>query len=211
MHSYAYDAENRIISVDGGATTYVYDANGQRVRKTVGGASTDYVYDLAGRAISEVNASGWQRGEVYAGGRHIATYVNSTTYFDHGDWLGTERVRTAVNGSVCESITSLPFGDGQSTTGSCADASTRHFTGKERDPESNLDYFGARYFSSSTGRFMSADWAAMASGPGSRILFFRVPHARFVSGELSLTTDVPRRATPAQLNVFPLIVAFLAN
>jgi len=157
VHSYAYDAENRIISVDGGATTYVYDANGQRVQKTVGGAATDYVYDLSGRAISEVNASGWQRGEVYAGGRHIATYVNNTTYFDHGDWLGTERVRTAVNGSVCESITSLPFGDGQSTTGSCADASTRHFTGKERDPESNLDYFGARYYSSSLGRFATPD------------------------------------------------------
>jgi len=157
VHSYAYDAENRIISVDGGATTYVYDANGQRVRKTVGGASTDYVYDLAGHAIAEVNASGLQRGEVYAGGRHLATYTNGTTYFDHGDWLGTERVRTAVNGSVCESITSLPFGDGQSTTGSCADASTRHFTGKERDSESGLDNFGKRYFGSSLGRFQTPD------------------------------------------------------
>ncbi|MHB8756226.1 MAG: RHS repeat protein [Candidatus Acidiferrales bacterium] len=178
-HSYAYDAENRIISVDGGATTYVYDANGQRVRKTVRGASTDYVYDLAGHAIAEVNASGWQRGEVYAGGRHIATYVNSTTYFDHGDWLGTERVRTAVNGSVCESIASLPFGDGQSTTGSCADASTRHFTGKERDPESNLDYFGARYYSSSMGRFLSPDWAAKATA---------VPYANFGDPQASIFT-----------------------
>ena len=157
MHSYTYDAENRIATVDGGATTYVYDANGQRVRKTVGGASTDYVYDLAEHAVAEVNASGWQRGEVYAGGRHLATYANSTTYFDHEDWLGTERVRTAVNGSVCESITSLPFGDGESTTGSCADASTRHFTGKERDTESGLDNFGARYDASSIGRFMSPD------------------------------------------------------
>jgi RHS repeat-associated protein len=31
------------------------------------------------------------------------------------------------------------------------------FTGKERDSESNLDYFGARYFSSTIGRFMSPD------------------------------------------------------
>ena len=28
------------------------------------------------------------------------------------------------------------------------------FTGKERDSESNLDYFGARYYGSSLGRFM---------------------------------------------------------
>jgi RHS repeat-associated protein len=33
------------------------------------------------------------------------------------------------------------------------------FTGKERDIESGLDYFGARYYSSNMGRFMSPDWA----------------------------------------------------
>src|SRR6185437_455260 len=31
------------------------------------------------------------------------------------------------------------------------------YTGKERDTESGLDYFGARYLSSSMGRFMSPD------------------------------------------------------
>ena len=31
------------------------------------------------------------------------------------------------------------------------------FTGKERDSESGLDYFGARYYGSSMGRFMSSD------------------------------------------------------
>jgi RHS repeat-associated protein len=33
-------------------------------------------------------------------------------------------------------------------------------TGKERDAESGLDYFGARYYASSMGRFMSPDWSA---------------------------------------------------
>ena len=31
------------------------------------------------------------------------------------------------------------------------------FTGKERDNETNLDYFGARYYESSSGRWLSAD------------------------------------------------------
>lgn len=35
-----------------------------------------------------------------------------------------------------------------------------HFTGKERDTESGLDYFGARYYASTMGRFMSPDWSA---------------------------------------------------
>jgi RHS repeat-associated protein len=51
-------------------------------------------------------------------------------------------------------------------SGVCASA-TRfwpfHFTGKERDTESGNDYFGARYYASSMGRWMSPDWAAKAS------------------------------------------------
>jgi RHS repeat-associated protein len=38
-----------------------------------------------------------------------------------------------------------------------------HITGKERDTESGNDYFEARYYGSSMGRFMSPDWAAKAT------------------------------------------------
>ena len=158
-HSYTYDAENRITQVDGGSTaSYVYGANGQRVQKTTSSGTVNYVYDLSGHQVAEINSSGgWNRGEVYAGSRHLATYNNSTTYFIHPDWLGTERARSSVSGGLCETITSLPFGDGQSTSGSCSDASPMHFTGKERDTESGLDNFGARFDSSNLGRFMSPD------------------------------------------------------
>jgi RHS repeat-associated protein len=37
------------------------------------------------------------------------------------------------------------------------------FTGKERDAESGLDFFGARYYASSMGRFMSPDWSSRPS------------------------------------------------
>jgi len=36
------------------------------------------------------------------------------------------------------------------------------FTGKERDAESGNDYFGARHYASSMGRFLSPDWSAKA-------------------------------------------------
>jgi RHS repeat-associated protein len=42
------------------------------------------------------------------------------------------------------------------------DAVDRKFTGKERDAETGLDFFGARYFSSAQGRFTSPD-PAMSS------------------------------------------------
>ena len=34
------------------------------------------------------------------------------------------------------------------------------FTGKERDAETGLDYFGARHYSNSLGRFITPDWSA---------------------------------------------------
>jgi RHS repeat-associated protein len=43
-------------------------------------------------------------------------------------------------------------------------------TGKERDTESNLDMFGARYYGSSLGRFMTPDWEAAPTD---------VPYAHF--------------------------------
>jgi RHS repeat-associated protein len=158
-HSYSYDAENRLTKVDNGSTaTYIYDADGQRVRKTTSSGSVDYLYDLGGHEITELSSSGsWNRGEVYASGRHLATYNNSTTYLIHTDHLGTERVRTNSSGASCETVTSLSFGDWQTTSGSCGDPSPMHFTGKERDSESGLDNFGFRYYGSSMGRFMSPD------------------------------------------------------
>jgi RHS repeat-associated protein len=159
-NTYSYDAENRISQVGpaGSTATYVYDAAGQRVRKTSSAGTVDYVYDLAGHEVAEVSSAGaWNRGEVYAGGRHLATYNGGTTIFNHVDWLGTERVRSSLAAMSCETVVSLPFGDGQSTNGSCGDPSPMHFTGKQRDSETNLDYFGARYNASSMGRFMTPD------------------------------------------------------
>ena len=52
-----------------------------------------------------------------------------------------------------------PFGEELDT-----EATLNHykFTGKERDTESGLDYFGARFYASTAGRFMSPDWSAKA-------------------------------------------------
>ncbi len=47
------------------------------------------------------------------------------------------------------------MGMASASAGSGQDASQHHFTGKERDTESGLDNFGARYYGSTMGRFMS--------------------------------------------------------
>jgi RHS repeat-associated protein len=40
------------------------------------------------------------------------------------------------------------------------DSKHYRFTGKERNAESGLDYFGARYYSNGLGRFITPDWSA---------------------------------------------------
>jgi RHS repeat-associated protein len=61
--------------------------------------------------------------------------------------------------------TNLPFGDpGTPNVSPCtqvisgsSDSTEHHFTGKERDTESGLDYFAARHYGPRVGRFMSPD------------------------------------------------------
>jgi RHS repeat-associated protein len=158
--TYQYDDENRMTSLTGtgGAASYVYDAAGQRVQKTVQGVSTYYIYDLAGSVVAESNAAtGWQKAYVYGGARRLLAEYDGgstgTTSFVTGDYLGSTRLITALNQSVKDSLDFLPYGEQIA-----GDTSTTHkFTGKERDAESNLDDFGARYYSSSMGTFMSVD------------------------------------------------------
>ena len=47
-----------------------------------------------------------------------------------------------------------------SVCGSCLCFVPSRLTGKERDSESGNDYFGARYYASSMGRWLSPDWSA---------------------------------------------------
>jgi RHS repeat-associated protein len=158
--AYTYDAEGRVtsaVNATSGTSTYIYNTDGRRTQKTTAaGGAVNYLYDLSGHPITEINSAGWLRGEIYAGNRHIATYADDNTYYIHSDWLGTERVRSALNGTlVAETCTSLPFGDGLTCVG--GDVSPMHFTGKEHDTETGLENFIARYDSSAMGRFMSPD------------------------------------------------------
>jgi RHS repeat-associated protein len=62
---------------------------------------------------------------------------------------------TNSSGAICYEADFYPFGGERIYTNNC-DPDYK-FTGKERDGESGLDYFGLRYDSSQYGRFMSPD------------------------------------------------------
>jgi RHS repeat-associated protein len=155
-HSYAYDAENRLISVDGGAFTFVYDVDGKRTAKVWSSDREEYLYDLAGHPVTWLDGSGsWTFGEIYAGDRHLATYSGGETTFLHSDWTGTPRVRTVVNGDAVQNCWNLPFGDGANCTGSWWGNST--FGDYNHDNESNTEHSLARQYGAFWGRFTTAD------------------------------------------------------
>jgi RHS repeat-associated protein len=153
-HNYTYDAENRLTAVSGSTTAnYAYDPSGRRVSKTTGGTTTSYVYDQAGNVVFDTQGSSWITTYLYFAGRLQAEYKNGLTLFIHGDHLGSTHLVTYMNQSAYDNLDYLPFGE-QIAGGT---GTTHKFTGKERDSESGLDNFGARYNSSQYGRWMSPD------------------------------------------------------
>ncbi len=159
----SYDAENRLTAYDNNVASlqeqgaYAYDGLGQRVKRTttIRGASETmvYVYDAFGRLAAEYSSVAPVAG---SGG----------TFYRTEDHLGSTRLVTKQDKSVVECRDFFPFGEriGSGLNGRSADcyggtssAVKQQFTGKERDEESSLDYFGARYYSARLGRFLSVD------------------------------------------------------
>jgi RHS repeat-associated protein len=151
-----YDAENHLLTASSPTpVSYQYDGEGRRVTKTGAGNSTVYVYDASGELAAEYNTT------------PPPTSQCMTCYLSY-DYLGSVRmVTTGPTGAVVSRHDFLPFGEEMTTAVRPSalgfqgtDDVTQRFTGKERDAESGLDYFGARYYGSALGRFTSPDWSA---------------------------------------------------
>ena len=170
VHSYTYDAENKISKVDN-VTAYMYDGAGHRVKKLVG-ENTRFIYGIGGELIAEFDgATGNLKKEYVYGGATLITIeptaVNANgTQYTTSDNLGSPRVITNSLGSVVSRHDYMPFGEeifagtGGRTAAmgfGVADGNRKKFTGYERDTETGLDFAQARYYSSTQGRFTSAD------------------------------------------------------
>lgn len=128
-------------------------ANTTYTVKVRGGSADPRVKDLAGNALAADVTWTFTAGS--GGIKWLVT-----------DHLGSTRMVVDESGSLA-GITRhdyLPFGEEvagvgirNASNGYRGDSARQKFTGKERDDETSLDYFGARYYSSGQGRFVSVD------------------------------------------------------
>jgi RHS repeat-associated protein len=77
------------------------------------------------------------------------------SFFYHTDPAGTPLAMTGSSGTVVWRADYKPFGEEQSVTQS--PENVMKFVGKEKDKETGLHYFGARYMKDEIGRFITTD------------------------------------------------------
>jgi RHS repeat-associated protein len=187
---YTWDYRNRltkVVSKDAGGSVlrtvgYEYDVDDQRVKKTVNGVVENYFIDRD--QIAVVTDGGGNQTFHYLYGLNVdqvlAQDSPSGMVWALADRLGSIDTLTDKDGVVVDKRTFDSFGRVLSETN--PSVSFRYgYTGRERDLESGLDYYRARYYDPNVGRFISVD--PLGFGAGDTNLY------RYVGNSSTLATD----------------------
>ncbi|HEV2225437.1 MAG TPA: RHS repeat-associated core domain-containing protein, partial [Nitrososphaerales archaeon] len=156
--TYSYDYENRLTkAVQSGTTVQQnsYDGGGNRVKQVAGSSTFTYSYQGL-NILYEKNVTGGTTTvtkHFYAGSLQVAKMVGSTAYYLHQDALGSTRLVATSSVTIKFSSNYLPYGNNYGISGK----EVFMYTGKPYDSVTGLYYEGARYYDSSTGRFVTED------------------------------------------------------
>jgi RHS repeat-associated protein len=85
-----------------------------------------------------------------------ASAQDEVVYY-HTDAIGSVRMTTDASGAVIARYDYAPFGTEWPQNPPTTNPDVRQYAGKEHDAETGLEYFGARYFRSESGRFTTVD------------------------------------------------------
>jgi RHS repeat-associated protein len=132
-----------------GTTSFLYDGDGRRAKKSGAGGTTYYVNDLF-----EVKG-GVETSYVFANGLRIAQVTATEKRFLHADHLGSTVAVTDEAGARVEGKKYLPYGLTRGTED--ISGAGYQFTDQERDASTGLYNYDARLYDSVIGRFLSAD------------------------------------------------------
>ena len=161
MHSYGWDAEGKMLSVDTNSVTLTYDALGRMVEQNRGGVYTEIVYGPTGGKLALMNVQTLAKAFVPLPAGATAVYAPGTTgpvYWRHSDWLGSSRLATTPSRTKYFDVAYAPFGEDYADSGT----TDLNFTGQNQDTESHYYDFLFREYSMVQGRWMSPDPAGLA-------------------------------------------------
>ena len=159
-NSYVWDARNRLASANSNADMFAYDPLGRRIKKTILSTTTNFLYD----GVNAVQESGTlPTANLLTGGIDERFQRTSSTETDDylTDALGSTIELTGQTGASQVQYSYGPYGSqsasGATTTNSYA------YTGREFDGL-GIDYYRARYYNPTTGRFLSEDPIGLRGG-----------------------------------------------
>jgi len=160
--TFTYNDDNRLVAVADGGTTlgqYVYNALGQRAKKTVEGITYHLLYDFDGNLIEEsyINLT-FLKEYLYNGSNRLAMVdvPRSKIYYYGNDQLGTPEILTDSTNTVVWEAIYKPFGEAEVNAHSTVVNNFR-FPGQYYDQETGLHYNYHRYYDPSTGRYLTPD------------------------------------------------------
>jgi RHS repeat-associated protein len=170
--NYTWDYENRLVSVvlpgTGGTATLKYDPLGRRIQKafTQGSTTTttNYLYD-GGNIVQDIDQNGnllARYTETQNIDEPLAESRSATTSYYEADGLGSVTSLSSSTGALAETYTYDTFGKLTASTGSITNRF--QYTAREFDSETSLYFHRARYYDSSTGRFLSEDPLRFTAG-----------------------------------------------
>lgn len=169
QRQYIYNQNQRLIRATEGMNTlgeYVYNGNGQRVKKTAGGATTYFIYDKWGNLIEEADGTNAPTADyIYMGSTPVARIDLQPTealYFYHTDHLVTPMLMTDEAGNNVWEAEYLPFGEVHSLTG--AITNNLRFPGQYYDAETGNHYNNFRDYKPEIGRYVQRDPIGFAGG-----------------------------------------------
>ncbi|HEX7289295.1 MAG TPA: RHS repeat-associated core domain-containing protein, partial [Candidatus Angelobacter sp.] len=159
--TYTWDPLGRLVGIQGqNNVTFAYDYLGRRISKN----TAFYIYD-GPDVVAQIDAAGGTTARfLHSGGvdEHLAVRPGTQWYYYEQDLLGSVTSLTDASGSVATGYGYSTFGNPAQDTGSLEQP--YRYTGREWDSESGLYYYRARYYDSSSGRFLSEDPARNAGG-----------------------------------------------
>jgi RHS repeat-associated protein len=168
--SMVWDEDNRLqsLSENGHTMTYKYDDGGERVIKRGPQGQTEYVNQWFTIRNGQIGTKHVFVGETRVVSKLMKQNVQTLEkdlFFFHSDSRSSTNYVTDGQGRIFEHLEYLPSGETWVEDSSNTQRTPFLFGGKELDEETQLYYFGARYYDPRTGVWQSTD-PALASNLG---------------------------------------------